>query len=420
MLTFIHAADFHIDSPLRGLARYEGAPVDEIRQASRRALTNLVDYIVDNKIPLLLIAGDLYDADCPDFQTLLHVTTQMDRLKDAGTSVALIFGNHDAGNSMTRSLKLPDNVKIFPSNHADTWIIDNLGIAVHGQSFSSAEVLDNLVRSYPEPVPQLFNIGLIHTSLSGKEGQSGYAPCNIDDLLIKKYDYWALGHMHRHEIINNNPYVIFSGCIQGRHIREPGPKGCMRVEVDNAGQVRVERIILDVFRWKIMEVDITGLGTFHQVMDRISLDMETLFSKESQGKAMGIRVELKGAGPAHDHLVQNREELHAAVCRAGTDISRQKIWIEKININTSPAVDLDELKKSKSPQGDLIRFIDDLETNPDFFQDLNFSIDDLAAKLAGTGINLPDFNNSDTLHEYLIKIRNIIIPHLSAGRNQDN
>ncbi|RQD65410.1 MAG: DNA repair exonuclease [Desulfonatronovibrio sp. MSAO_Bac4] len=420
MLTFIHAADFHIDSPLRGLARYEGAPVDEIRQASRRALTNLVDYVVDNKIPLLLIAGDLYDDDCPDFQTLLHVTAQMDRLRDAGTSVALIYGNHDAGNFMTRSLKLPDNVKIFPSNRAETWIIDSLGIAVHGQSFSSAEVLDNLVRSYPEPVSQLFNIGLVHTSLSGIEGQNGYAPCSLNDLLMKKYDYWALGHMHRHEILNNNPYVIFSGCIQGRHIREPGPKGCMRVDVDNSGQVRAERIILDVFRWKILEVDITGLGTFHQVMDKISLDMEDLFSAESQGRAMGVRVELKGTGPAHDHLVQNREELHAAVCRAGTDISRQKIWIEKININTSPAVDLDELKKSKSPQGDLIRFIDDLQTDPDFFQDLNFSLDDLAAKLAGTGVNLPDFNDSDTLHEYLTRTRNIIIPHLSAGKVRDN
>lgn len=41
MFKFIHAADIHLDSPLRGLERYEGAPVQRIRDASRIALENL-------------------------------------------------------------------------------------------------------------------------------------------------------------------------------------------------------------------------------------------------------------------------------------------------------------------------------------------------------------------------------------------
>ena len=46
MFQFIHAADIHLDSPLRGLERYEGAPVQRIRDASRTALENLVSLAI--------------------------------------------------------------------------------------------------------------------------------------------------------------------------------------------------------------------------------------------------------------------------------------------------------------------------------------------------------------------------------------
>ncbi len=415
MLTFIHAADFHLDSPLRGLGRYEGAPVDEIREAGRRALGDLIDYILENNIPLLLIAGDLYDADCPDFQTLLHFSLQMDRLRDAGTRVALIRGNHDAGNTMTRSLKLPDNVKTFRSAHPHTWRIDDLGVAVHGQSFGSAEVLDNLVPSYPDPVPGFFNIGLLHTSLSGRPGHRGYAPCELKHLLARGYDYWALGHVHRHEIVNENPYVIFSGCIQGRHIRESGPRGCVRIDVDNRRSARMERIILDVFRWKTLEVDINGLDTFHQVVDRTAMALQETYTRESGGRPMGVRIVLKGAGGAHVELLRDQEAFRASVRRVGADISRAKIWVEKIVLNTSPAIDFEELKKSRTPQGDLARFIDELENNSKSFDELGFSLDDLAAKLSGTGVNLPDLRDPSLRGSLLEEVRRILIPLLSTN-----
>ena len=66
MFKFIHAADIHLDSPLRGLEQYEGVPVQEIRNAARRALSNLVDLALDQKVAFVLIAGDLYDGDWRD------------------------------------------------------------------------------------------------------------------------------------------------------------------------------------------------------------------------------------------------------------------------------------------------------------------------------------------------------------------
>ena len=417
MLTFIHAADLHLDSPLHGLGRYEGAPVEEIREAARRALAGLIDYILENEIPLLLIAGDLYDADCPDFQTLLHFSLQMDRLKKAGTRVALIRGNHDAGNIMTRSLKLPDNVKTFRSSHAHTWHLNDLGAAVHGQSFGSAEVLDNLVPAYPDPFPGLFNIGLLHTSISGRPGHKGYAPCELNQLLAKGYDYWALGHVHKHEIVHENPHVVFSGCIQGRHIRETGPRGCIRVDVDNSGAVSLERIILDVFRWKTLEIDITGLDAFSRVMDQARISLEKMFARESEGRYMGIRVILTGAGPAHDEIIKDQDLFRASIHRTATDVSGQKIWVEKIIVNTLPAIDLEKLMKSSTPQGDLVRFIDEMEKDPQCFHKLGFNLDDLSGKLAGTGVKLPDFRDLSMRRSALEDARRIIIPILSKTFN---
>lgn len=60
---FIHTADLHLDSPIKGLERYDGAPADDVRIAARRALTNLVDYALEARVRFVLIAGDVYDGD---------------------------------------------------------------------------------------------------------------------------------------------------------------------------------------------------------------------------------------------------------------------------------------------------------------------------------------------------------------------
>lgn len=152
MFRFIHAADVHLDSPLRGLEKYDGAPVDEIRSATRRALEQLVLLAIDEQVAFVLIAGDIYDGDWPDYNTGLFFNSQMTRLKEAGIRVFLILGNHDAANTMTRSLTLPDNVVKFPHDAAATEVLEDVGVAIHGQSFATRKVTEDLSQSYPDKV----------------------------------------------------------------------------------------------------------------------------------------------------------------------------------------------------------------------------------------------------------------------------
>lgn len=415
MPTFLHAADIHLDSPLHGLSRYEGAPAREIRQATRKALDNLVSYVLEHRIPLLLIAGDLYDGDCPDFQTPLHFSARMSRLREAGTRVALIRGNHDAQNRMTRSLRLPDNVYTFPAARPATWKLDDLGIAVHGQSYDREAVLDNLALDYPEPVPGMFNIGLLHTSLSGTPEHSRYAPCTLNQLLAKGYDYWALGHIHRHEIMHRDPPVIFSGCIQGRHIREPGGKGCMRVDMDPSGGINIERVELDVLRWQHMELDVSGLKTRGAVLDLVSRELENAAAAKDREKLLGLRLTLKGTTGAFSDLMHDFAGLQAEIRNLATDISGQTIWVEKIFNQCNPALDWEEIKASGTALAHLAGYMQELEQDPELFRSLDLDLTELRAKLGGTGVELPDLDDPQTRKDYVSRCRDMVMTLLARN-----
>ena len=141
-MRFIHAADIHLDSPLVGLERYESAPTDQIRGATRQALVQLVDLSISEEVSFVLIAGDLYDGDWRDYNTGLFYIKEMVRLQDAGIRVLVVSGNHDAQNRRTRGLPLPDNVTVIPADEPHSVELNEFGVVVHGQSSIASLVPD--------------------------------------------------------------------------------------------------------------------------------------------------------------------------------------------------------------------------------------------------------------------------------------
>ena len=120
MFKFIHAADVHLDSPLRGLSSYDSAPAESIRNACRRAFVNLVDLAIEEKVAFVLLAGDLYDGDWKDYSTGIFLSQQMGRLGQHSISVFAVAGNHDAANRMTKALNSPANMTILTSRKVET------------------------------------------------------------------------------------------------------------------------------------------------------------------------------------------------------------------------------------------------------------------------------------------------------------
>ena len=377
MFKFLHAADIHLDSPLRGIARYEGMPVDDIRLATRRAFDNLVRLAIDERVRFVLLAGDLYDGDWKDTSTGMFLVSRMARLREAGIPVFLVAGNHDAENRMTKSLRLPENVSFLSARQPETKPLPEGDVVIHGQSFSNQSVFDNLAANYPAKRPGCFNIGLLHTSVSGYEGHEPYAPCTLDDLRLKDYDYWALGHVHIWQELCGYPRIVFPGNIQGRNIREAGPKGCVLVTVGDGHEIlECDHVPLDVIRWGRGSVDLAGADTIDQLQERVS-DAIRASMGDAGDRPLVLRVELEGATSLHDRLVaenQWRDDLRALAA----DVGSESVWIEKIALRTCHPAGSTALS---GPLDEVHQYVQSLAGRPSELASVKDSVAPLLAKL---------------------------------------
>jgi len=357
-MRFIHAADLHIDSPLRGLSRYAGAPVDRLRVATRRALERLVDLALEEQVNFVLLAGDLYDRDWQDFHTGLFFREQMVRLVRARIQVFIVQGNHDAQGIISRQIPALEGVTVFSSRTSETVQLDDLAVAIHGRSFPDREVPDDLVPHYPEPIPGFFNIGVLHTSLTGAAGHDTYAPTSLAVLKTKGYDYWALGHIHARQVVCEVPRIVFPGNLQGRHANETGPKGCELVTVDG-GRIDAIFVPLDVVRWHQLTVSLDGIENLEQAATQVREAMMAATVGEGD-RLHAIRVNLSGQTPLHALEADQPGTLAATVQAAAQDMSDAEVWIEQVRVTISSPIDRHHTAQGQDAMAELIRLVDSL------------------------------------------------------------
>lgn len=354
---FLHAADLHLDSPLRGLEAYPDAPLDQIRGATRRALENLVDRAIEEQVAFLLLAGDIYDGEWKDYHSALFFARCMGRLREAGIRVFLISGNHDAASVIARALRPPDNVHVFATRHPETVRLDALGVAIHGQGYARRDNREDMAAAYPAALPGLFNIGLLHTALNGRAGHEPYAPTSLAILAGKGYDYWALGHVHQREVVSQTPWVVFPGCLQGRHIREAGSKGAVLVSVEEGRVQEVAECQLDVLRWQECRLDVTGCDSLETLLQKVQGHFEAALS-QADGRVVALRLRLAGTTSLHHELHRNlarwTEECRALAAGLGS------VWLEKLMLDTRPLATPWTGLEDDSPLAGLIRAVQDL------------------------------------------------------------
>ncbi len=414
MFKFLHAADVHLDSPLRGLSRYESAPAESIRNACRRAFENLVDLAIEEKVAFVLLAGDLYDGDWKDYSTGIFLSQQMGRLGQHNILVFTVAGNHDAANKMTKALDTPTNMTILSSRKVETIKIDDLAVAIHGRSFGTQHVDENLVAGFAAAEKDMLNIGLLHTSLDGREGHAVYAPCALDDLRSKGYQYWALGHIHKQEFVSEDPWIVFPGCIQGRHIRETGAKGCVLVTIENSTITEVDKISLDVLRWVLCNVDLTDVSEMWEILERARKVIEKeRISADSRPIAMRIRFE--GATKISNELASYPERFEHQIKALGAEIAGDDLWIERVENATVGKLDLDSTLSDDSAFGILLKEILATPSNPDEIAGLKDVITDLRQKIPSEAFNADSVLNLDenqTVKRLVVEAKQMLVGRL--------
>jgi DNA repair exonuclease SbcCD nuclease subunit len=369
---FLHAADIHLDSPLRGLSAYENAPAEQLRKASREALKELVNRAIEDKVSFVVFAGDLYDGDWRDYNTGIFFAAQMGRLARASIRAYVLHGNHDAESEMTKKLGLPDNVVVFSSRSPQIHKIDELNVALHGQSFANRAVDDNLAASYKPKVAGYYNIGVLHTALQGYAAHANYAPCTVDELHARGYDYWALGHVHEYQQWDGSSTIVFPGNLQGRHVRETGRKGAVSVTVDDSGHSVVDRLYLDVLRWEVLKVDVSACAEIEDIARKVGQGLTGLLDADDVPRA--VRVMLEGKTRLHGTLFGNAASIRAQVLAQAAAIDEEQLWIEKVKVATKPVDARQSTGESREALAELQGIFAEASSDPDFLEDLQHQL----------------------------------------------
>lgn len=418
-MKILHAADLHIDSPLGGLTAYEGAPVEEIRGATRRAAEHLIQAALDHEVALVVLAGDIFDGDWPDYGTGLFWNEQLTRLHAAGIPVVSVAGNHDAQSQISRSLQLPPNVTQLSTSEPQTVTFEELGVEVIGQGYSTRDVSVDLTESYPSGDPDLFSIGLLHTALNGRPGHANYAPASVDALRAKGYQYWALGHVHTREIVHDDPWIVFPGNTQGRHAREVGAKGATLITVEDRAIVSVDHLVLDEVRWDVCAIDATECASSDDVRSAVAERLSAI-AADAGGRLAAVRVRITGPSPAHEDLWADPHGFEADIRSLANTTGR--LWVEKVQVATSRPIDL-AAARDDDAVGALAQRIAELREDPeallayeDTFADLSKKLRADARSPEGSPVDPTRIGTADHLAEQLDASLELVVALLAEER----
>jgi exonuclease SbcD len=404
---FVHAADIHLDSPLQHLDEYPGAPVEDIRLATRRALARLVDFTLESEADFLVIAGDLFDGDWKDCNTPLYLISEMKRLRDGGIAAFIALGNHDAANRTLLSLPWLDHVHFFDPKKPERVLLPGGEVALYGQSFRERHISEDMTAKFPLGDPGTFNIGVLHTSASGAPGHEPYAPCSLDSLRSRRYQYWALGHVHTRTQLSADPWIVFPGNIQGRSVRECGSRGCYLVDVSDSGRVSLEFRPLDVVRWERVTVSLDREKAAADLDDLAQSAIERA-AAAAEERPLAVRVRLEGSGPAWNRAVADLPGLRNRLRMSAQDVA-VPVHIEKVE-----AVPREERAGGEAeggPMAELEGLIREFASDESLITELAAEFSDLKTKLQGSvphGEEALDPQDPARLRDALASIRGLL------------
>lgn len=310
MITFIHAADLHLDTPFSGLERTSKELASKLREAPFESLANIVDKAIAEGVDFVLLAGDLYNTEHINIKAQSLFVEQLERLNQAEIPVFLTRGNHDylTEDTKTLSLPLPNNVFTYTAEVTTHQIITkgNQRVAVTGFSYDSKWIFERKIEEYPTRQSNVdLQIGMLHGSLDRLETtEATYAPFTINELQSKQYDYWALGHIHKRQQISANPLAIYPGNIQGLHKNETGPKGAMLVKW-SPREITTEFFKTAPVVWQNIKVDISGIERLSELLKTVQGEIKA----NEQSEDVLIHLKLEATEDIDEGLVSTIQGL---------------------------------------------------------------------------------------------------------------
>ena len=338
-MKIMHMADFHLDSAFSGFSKEKA---DQKREELRLCFAKAMKTARENKVDLVLIAGDLFDTP---FCSATTRKTVFDAIENVGCPVVITPGNHDYynKNGTYADKSLPENAFVFTSNELGRFDFDELGVSVVGYAFTSDRYEENPLSDAVPLSNDNVNILCAHTEIGVP--LSKYAPMSIASITRYDFVYAALGHVHNPQapVMMSNTLVAYSGFAQGRSFDELGFGGAYIVDIDLESKIAtVQRIILSSMNYEIERVDITAISNDEDVIKKIV----SLIAEKEYGEGVALRIVLSGAIPS-DYCINE------AVIRDG--ISSHKLALLQIRDETIASYDLSNLENDITVRGEVYR-----------------------------------------------------------------
>ncbi|WP_053365470.1 metallophosphoesterase family protein [Bacillus sp. FJAT-27245] len=340
-VSFIHAADLHLDSPMAGLRNLPQPILKRLRESTFAALKKIVDAAIANEVDFVVLAGDLYDGDDRSLKAQSRFRSEMERLSEKNIAVYAIHGNHDHLGGAWVKIAMPDNVHVFGAeteavlhkgkSGADVWI--------YGFSYPTRHVMDRRVQTYEKRAGGDFHIGILHGNDGSSSEHGSYCPFTVGELIDRQFDYWALGHIHKRAVLSESPPVIYPGNIQGRNRKETGEKGCYLVQLGENG-ANLEFIESHDVIWKEIDISTKGALDFDSIL-RLCLDRKEKLRRNGLGTLLTLTLK--------DVSLEDRSEvdsLHSSLTELLQDGEEEEcsfVWVNRISIEEETSWKREEL-----------------------------------------------------------------------------
>ncbi|WP_100011395.1 metallophosphoesterase family protein [Lentibacillus sediminis] len=370
-ISFIHAADLHLDSPFMGLAAAPGHIFEAIRESTFTALKRLVQAAIEKNVDFMIIAGDLFDQERQSLKAQIRLRQAFETLKRHDIQVYLSYGNHDYLNGGSHAVTYPENVHVFPGENISSFTHYRDGepvAAVYGFSYENRAVTGNKTNDYvigDEEIP--FHIATLHGSLHTNTEHDMYAPFQLSDLTAKDFDYWALGHIHQRQMLKNDPPIVYPGNIQGRSRKESGEKGCYHVVLSKQGGApHLEFVPLAPIQFVSVTADVSGCKEAYQLEEIIQQELE----KAAQRSSRLVNLTLTSDNPTLKQWEQERA-LEDVIDLVNESNAKEQDWqyIFRSQVELYSAVTEGEASKGEHFIGELSRHFDEVSIRP-FLEDL--------------------------------------------------
>ena len=326
-----------------------------------QALDNVTQFVLDNNVDAVFIAGDILDSDSAYFEGFSALSKFLETINKNNVKVFAVSGNHDANLLKKLSLK-DDNFILLGQN--GLWeqeifdLRDNKQISISAKSFISSHQTESHLASYkaknkPNDIP---SVGLIHADLGA--ANSDYAPSVVSEFDKTNEDIWICGHIHASKYYDGNKKLLIPGSLQGLDPSEKGLHGGYLIECEGSNIKNVKLIPFANAYYDEIIIDVNKESLFEESITNGLKKIGSQYKKEAlQDSILSLRLTISVPYKLYKNVKALIDDMPDRY-----PINFGNIIVEKISLRSDYSKDLETLSKRKDPLGILANYLQVLET----------------------------------------------------------